>query len=337
MLHRGRAYYESLARTANVPAFWYERLRDWRYGPITLDLVLPNQPGSAEILARTPRAAWMIDYPTADAVRFGLRFLPDGNTLWGDPMPAAAGSRHVVSASFGSLYPAEEHPYYFKHAFSPMLRLAIAVDLDGRTALSGFRPLDPVDCRDIQIAADPAEAGWFSGRIEAVSRNRFRVPLGIDGSDNPVLPGSVDARLRLRLVFPPSPAWGLREPILVTGVAGACDVITIIHYGGGQMRFCLDHWGRGPDQEGPLLMGVDYAAVHDVEIATDAFALYHGDRRPTRAGIRIRMDGRDALDLHTLLFPAALTEAVVGENQVGATGEPRFDGVMLQRTWRSLK
>src|ERR1043165_1807203 len=53
-------------------------------------------------------------------------------------------------------------------------------------------------------------------------------------------PASPTAHLFLRVVFPAHSRWGLREPLLITGVPGAYDGINVVHYENGQGRFVLD-------------------------------------------------------------------------------------------------
>lgn len=174
--HRGASFFWSVARTCNTPTFWFERLADWRYGPVTLKVRFPGALPE-EKLVSSPAGALVTESAGTGRVRLGLRFGPGGDVRWSRSLPVGAGA-HVVSVSFGALYPPIEHPYYLKHPYDAADRAAAFVALDGTPVLEGFRLLPPVDCRDIRIASGGAGApgDWFKGAVLDVERNRFRPP-----------------------------------------------------------------------------------------------------------------------------------------------------------------
>ena len=477
--HRGNAYYERVARILNLPAFWYERARDWRYGPITWHAAFsPQPPGTMEKLAEAPDASLLVEYLPGGRLRPGLKFADGEEVLWGDACPFAPGEIHTLSAAYGSLYPATEHPYYLKHAYFALARSTIAVTWDNRLVLDGFRPLGPVDCEEIRVAGgSPRErwselppTRWFSGRILDVARNKFAVPdltprftprtlrltlprspragrwplvsAGAPGQGDllfletesastarfgyfsagsflrfsprfalaagsslectvqmeqfapsgrtpgpprplvieingrvawldtvpwhPCAPGAIHLgenevapaitaaiypgaiawtgtqprlspvattdHLMLRVVFPTQPRFGVREPILITGIPGASDSINVIHYDGGFGRFVLDHSGA-LNQEGPTVGGLDSHALHDIEIVTPVFRLHREARRPARGTIIVRLDGAEVLRFESDLYPAPPAGAIVGANEIGGPGESRFLGAILSQRW----
>jgi hypothetical protein len=472
-VHSGYAYYAKVARIMNVPTSWYESARGWSYGPVTWQVAFQPRPAhTVEKLAETPNASLIVEYLPDERIRLGLKCAGDDFVLWGEGADVARGRASTLSASFGSLYPTTEHPYYLNHAPSAISRSSIYAVLDDRPVLEGLRPLNPVDCRDIRVAGGEAQPGWFSGSVLRVARDRLAVrditpdftprtirlsvpanpkpgrwplvsagspdrgdllfmeaaaggtarfgyfstgsplfygpPFGIEpgssmectvqmetmdpsgrmpGPPRPLLverdgrtnwvssvpyhpceagavrlgentvgaplvegwfPGRIqwaDTRPRLRpaeptdhlllrVVFPSQPRWGLREPLLFTGVQGAGDGICVVHYGNGSGRFVLDHWGV-LNQEGPIVDTLDSESLHDIEIITPAFSLYQGSRLPARGTIAVRMDGREVLRLESDIYPARLDEAVVGRNDNGGPTEKEFLGALLLQRWIS--
>ena len=469
-VQRGNAYFERVARILNYPVFLYERARDWRYGSVTWRTTFPSRPpNTQEKLIQTPNATLLVEYLPGSKGRIGLQGTERSFVLWGEPVEIAEGKVGVLSASFGSLYPATEHPYYLKHEPSAIRSSSVVVTLDGRALLRGLCPLSAVKCEDIQIADGDAKPGWFSGGILEIQRNKLSVaeitpdftpralrvelpanlepgrwplistgtpeagdllflevatgdnarwgyfstgsrlqhsppfslergrplevtvrmealeisgrslgparPLSIElggrldwqaqvtyhpcsadsiqlGS-NPIaapsieaaFPGAIrwsetpprlqpsraDEHLFLRVVFPAQPRWGLREPLLVTGVPGAYDGINVVHYGDGRGRFVLDH-GGDLTREGPAV-DLDRDSLHDIEIIMPVFSLYRGNREPARGIVVVKMDGTEVLRFDSELFPAQLGEATVGENPFGGPTEKRFVGALLMTRW----
>ncbi len=470
-VQKGNAYAERVARILNYPTFLYERARGWHYGPVTWRVTfLHREPNTREKLIATPNATLVIEYLADREGRFGVEFAHSDFVLWGDAVPIGDGKVRTVSASFGSLYPTSEHPYYLKHPSSAICSSSVLVTLDGHPVLEGLRPLGSVHAEDIQIADGRNRPGWFSGPVADIERNKLSVSditpdlsprsvqldvprdlepgrwplisagtpeagdllfldigqgeiarfgyysaglplqygpsfaiergtpleftvqmeaLAISGrtpgparpliielngranwvaqlpyhpsspslirlganavsapSIQPAFPGPVrwvqtQPRLRaanakehlfLRVVFPAQTRWGLREPLLITGVPGAYDGINVVHYGNGQGRFVLDHCGN-LNQEGPFLDSVGGESLHDIEIITPVFSLYDGSRSPVRGTMVVKMDGTEVLRFETALCPAPHTENIIGENHFGGPVEQHFVGAILLKRW----
>jgi hypothetical protein len=470
-VHKGNAYVERVARILNYPTFLYERVRERRFGPVTWRMTFANRPpGTQEKLVETPNATLMVEYLPAGKVHFGLRSANSNFTFWGDNIEAVEGKVATLSASFGSLYPPAEHPYYLKHTPSAIRGSSVVVTLDGRAVLQALHPLSTVNCEAIRIADAQTKPGWFSGTVSEIARNklslaeitpdftppslRVELPANIGpgrwplistgnseagdllfldlgpadtarwgyfstgtpvqyspafsvtrgrpleftvrmealevsgrgpGPERPLaielngrtswmgqmayhasapssirlganavsapsietaFPGAIrwidtPPRLRpsrasehlfLRVVFPAQTRWGMREPLLITGVPGAYDGIQVVHYGNGQGRFVLDH-GGDLSREGPFLESLGGDSLHDIEIITPVFSLYRGDRAPAPGTVVVKMDGKEVLRFNTELFPAQLTEATVGENQFGGPTEKQFVGALLMKRW----
>jgi hypothetical protein len=470
-VQKGNAYFERVARILNYPTFLYERAKDWRYGPVTWRTTFPSRPPhTQEKLIETPNATLLMEYLPDRKVRFGLRCTGSDFVLWGEGVDTSDGKVGTLSASFGSLYPTTEHPYYLKHEPSAIRSSSVVVTLDGRAVLQGLRPLNAVKCEEIRVADGKARPGWFSGGVVDVQRNKLsiaeitpnftprslRVELPKDrragrwplisagtaeGGDllfldvatdetarlgyfstgsalqqsapfsiehgrpleltvrmealevsgrtpGPVRPLSIEVNGRaiwlsqvtyhpcspdsirlgentlsapsieaafpgvirwsetrsrlqpahasehlfLRVVFPAQTRWGLREPLLITGVAGAYDGVQVVHYGNGQGRFVLDH-GGDLSREGPVLDNLGGEALHDVEIITPVFSFDRSSRSPAQGTVVVKMDGKEVLRFDSELFPAQLDETTVGENHFGGPTEKRFVGALLMKRW----
>ncbi|HEY1847888.1 MAG TPA: hypothetical protein VGG37_01720, partial [Opitutaceae bacterium] len=170
-VHRGNAYLEKVARALNVPTYLYDNALGWRYGPVRLQVVFPSRPrATVEKLVETPNAVLLAEYLPGNRLRLGIRSAESGYVLWGGEEAVAKGRASTLFASFGSLYPTAEHPYYLDSAPGPISRSAVAVELNGRPVLKGLLPLAPVDCRDIRIADGRPADGWFSGNVTKVER-----------------------------------------------------------------------------------------------------------------------------------------------------------------------
>jgi hypothetical protein len=473
-VQKGNAYFERVARILNYPTFLSERARGWHYGPVTWQLKWVRPPaGARERLIETPNATLWVEYLSDGKVRFGLTGDANAFALWGEGVNVPAGQVAILSASFGSLYPGSEHPYYLKHEANAICSSSVLVTLDGHTVLQALHPLTTVNGETIEIADGRTKPGWFSGEVLAIKRNQLSIaqitpdftprslrlelpehpepgrwpvisagnpdagdllflevesattarfgylstgsvtqysppfsivggppldltvrmealevsgrapgpsrPLAIElkgqtawltqAAYHPCSPGSIHLgantlsapsiaatfpgsvrwtetsprlqpvtgheHLFLRIVFPAQARWGLREPLLITGVPGAYDGINVVHYGDGLGRFVLDHCGN-LGQEGPSLDSVGGDTVHDIEIITPVFSLYHGSRTPVRGTIVVKMDGKEVLRFDTDLCPAQRSEVVVGQNTFGGPTEKRFVGALLLYRWSEL-
>ena len=175
-VQKGNAYAERVARTLNYPTFLYERARGWHYGPVTWRTTFPRrQPNAQETLIATPNATLSVEYLDADRVRFGLKGEKKDPVLWSDDVHTDEGREYTLSASFGSLYPTAEHPYYFKHEANAICSSSVVVTVDGRAVLQALRPLASVNCEDIAIADGQPRSGWFSGEVSEIARNKLAI------------------------------------------------------------------------------------------------------------------------------------------------------------------
>ncbi|HEY3755046.1 MAG TPA: hypothetical protein VGL42_02740 [Opitutaceae bacterium] len=181
---RGAAFCRSLARTLNQPGFWYERLRGWHYGPVSMTATFGEGRGEQKLVS-SPECSLVAEYPLdTRGTRLGLRFGPGDDVVWS---PALLFGRHSIQVAFGALYPQVEHPYYDKHRFDPDHAGAYQVEVDGRSVLQGYRLMAPMDCKDIVISSGDARpgTGWFTGAVAEVRRNQFAAAADFDREFEP--------------------------------------------------------------------------------------------------------------------------------------------------------
>jgi hypothetical protein len=227
---KGHAYYSQLARRFNVPAYWYERLRGWKYGPATLSVVFPVAPRArAETLISTPGASLVVDYPGSGEVRLGMRYRGTPDVLWGKSMPVEKGKAHRIDVTFGSLYPLPEHPFYSQYPWMAEAHSTVRAAIDGEEALRDVHALDPADCADIRVAGSgPAAADGFSGQVLESGRDRdsaeilLRSPPATLGPA-PGSPAEIGVHLPFRSLLPLS----LDEPMLLIGDPRAGDFVIL--------------------------------------------------------------------------------------------------------------
>ncbi len=146
----------------------------------------------------------------------------------------------------------------------------------------------------------------------------------------PLLPGAGPVRLTLLL---PQTATQAAEPLLLTGTAGAADLVYLRYLPGRRLQIGFDHWSVG----GPISPVIDYTPgerqVVEVEhsglLAEKALTATAGGRA-VLSPIVVRWNGRIVLDFKGPVYPGATGDCVVGQNTVGASSaSPRFTGTIL--------
>jgi hypothetical protein len=237
----------------------------------------------------------------------------------GPPIELDYGQTHRVAITMGSLYPP---------GGDPGRATLVRVTIDGRVALEGHSAGHPSAPRQNRIGINPIGGSTcgprFTGRILAIERTLEPRPWP------PAVPGAAGA-IELDLQFP-AHVPGTREPLVVTGVAGAADLIYVRYVDSRHVSIGFDHWGVG-GLTGPSLE-VDYGQTHRLAIAMGS--LYRpgsggADRDPARATrVRVTVDGKVALEGSSPCHPATRQETRVGVNPLGgSTCGPAFTGRIL--------
>ena len=128
---------------------------------------------------------------------------------------------------------------------------------------------------------------------------------------------------------------GRAEPLLVSGRAGAADLVYIVYADATHVRLGVDHWGGGGALSAPIPL--DYAARHEIEISLGSLYPPAADpawgglpaaiRHDRRDQLRVRLDGAVVLDAPWAAYAAPAGDIVVGENRIGgSTCDPTFTG-----------
>ncbi len=313
-VQRGTAYVERVARTLNYPTFLYERARGWHYGPVTWRMTFPNRPPSTrEKLIDTPNATLLVEYLPGGAARFGLRCGNRDFVLWGENVQVVAGKVVTLSASFGSLYPSPEHPYYLKHEPSALCSSSVLVTLDGRTVLQGLRPLAAVNCEDIEIAGGQTSPGWFSGDVLGVTRNTLSI--------SEITPDFTPRSLRLEL---PANLGPVRWPVISAGTPEGGDLLFLDIVDGDTARWGYFSTGS-PLHYGPLFP-IERKRPWEITVRMEALAAsgrYPGPARP----LSIEADGRANWLTQVAYHPCSSDSIRLGANTVSASSvEDAFPG-----------
>jgi hypothetical protein len=260
-----------------------------------------------------------------------------------DLLPAGPDGDLDLEISLGGLMPPDGAPVYSKHPGWLLLRDEIWATANGSLVLARRAAPGPEDPGEIRLFSNlrgfPNVEDYFAGQVEfseaadpADVADRIS-PLGLPaGAPSGTLAG-YSGPLRIRLEFPAAPQPAM-EPILVSGVPGAGDMIYVKYGSGGKAQFGLDHWAHG----GPISDAIDLASggpVHDVVVSDGALLPPPGDplyaEHPAWTGLRdwvvVALDGRPVLVVHQITYPARPDEATMGLNLIGgSTTGRRFSG-----------
>jgi hypothetical protein len=133
----------------------------------------------------------------------------------------------------------------------------------------------------------------------------------------------------IMLVDFPGPEVATGQPLIVTGVNGAGDLIFVQRVDSWRVRFGLDHWGGGARYGEPVEIRPGY--TYRLEIAMDSLWPRDEPRpAPERGHVRVTLDGREVLSLESSCHPAAPDQVFIGRNPIGGTScRPQFEGDIL--------
>jgi hypothetical protein len=190
---------------------------------------------------------------------------------------------------------------------------------NGQLIASTYRPFHPSEPVDVAfgfnaIGASTASATFSGPEFRTKSIAPFAPPAAVAAAGGPV-------RLTVRF---PTTRGGAREPLLVTGSAGAADAVYVVYSDDTHVTFGYGHSGE-PTQEGAPV-AVDYGFVHEVTIHMDSLGL--PGARP-RGRVRVECDGDEALEAAGATYQAASGQVSIGSNPVGAPGcGTQFGGII---------
>jgi hypothetical protein len=207
----------------------------------------------------------------------------------------------------------------------------VQLRFDGAWVLSADRPTHPSDPYEVAFGYNAMQLSTardsFSG---TVLRPEHIAPLATAPAAGGLGP------LELVVQFPP-PLPGTREPLLVTGVAGAGDFVYVIYEGAHQIRLGVDHWGVGGVVSTPL----ELPAIGTLVITSGALLPGAGDpawggvppaARQRMAGtIQVQFNGKTVIAAPFAAYPAQPGQIAIGRNPIGGSScGPKFGGEILE-------
>ena len=130
----------------------------------------------------------------------------------------------------------------------------------------------------------------------------------------------------MQVLFPEH-ALGTAEPLVVTGVTGAGDMLYVNYVDANHVSFGFDHWAVS-SLSGPVVT-VDYGRPHRLEIAMAS--LYPpGEAGAWTRRVRVKLDGVGVLDGISACHPSRIEEIQIGKNLIGGSScGPAFTGGIL--------
>ena len=199
----------------------------------------------------------------------------------------------------------------------------LAVIFDGHVAINADQVFYPSRRDPPVIGLNPfgsTVAGTeFTGRVVQISQLHMGALPAVQRSGNF---GAVEMTVEL-----PLGAVGTQEPLVVTGVTGAGDMVYIRYVDATHVSLGFDHWGIGGSVGDPV--EVDYGANHRISVAFKSLfppgsAAHASDR------VLVQMDGRAVLESHWDCHPSTAEQITVGKNPIGgSTCGPEFTGRIL--------
>jgi len=249
--------------------------------------------------------------------------------------------------SLGSLCPAERDPLYEAEPALAMLRGIALVQCRGRTvllakgdfspsqapAVVGHNPVGGAFARPHLLGGvtDVKAATWNAALDAAVAPGSLITQDVGASSDAPEFPGP----LRLRVMFPGGGA-GHNEPLLVTGVTGAGDLVYVRYVDDRHLRIGFDHWLVG----GPLSEPIECDVTLPHEVVVSLGSLLPPPRAgspdaPEMAALRRRcvvmLDGKVVIACDTAFHPTTIAQLTLFTNKIGgSTANPVFTGSVIR-------
>lgn len=250
-----------------------------------------------------------------DAERFVLGFERTGRGF-GESRPFPVPANRVVDLRlrFGSLLPVKPG------APTEVLRRSAAAWVDDQPAAwwSFDEPLarsEPV-ALGVNAVRSPVPEEFFQGLV-------------VKFQTLPVAGGWPEVPMRgvkILLASAPRPIPG---PVLVTGVTGRADILSVQWLPNGRARLVYDHWGQASVTSPEFPWSAE--AAHLLEMETPALAsLGRGGEAPGRGVLRVKVDGVLRWETEVDYYPVAADTLRIGRNDIGAsTATLSWPGVVL--------
>ncbi|MEI8088732.1 MAG: GtrA family protein [Opitutaceae bacterium] len=311
-----------------LPA-WYERMTGVGYGAVDVDVEFANgTTGAQEVLVATARGRCVLMVQYLGERRAEIQLF-SGETMGpaSAPFDFEPGRRYRLRVDLGSLYPPTGHAVYRDRddAQVKVLRRRVDVRLDGHDLLRFASSFPDSEPEKIELGRNAAVAGAaaFRGKLTLLGR------VGLPEPKNVIAPADRAGPVRLRVRFPVFRAQ-VGQPLIATGHAGAGDLFYVFYAGPNRLRFGHDAWNfpgfetpdffYDPDVEHSL--EVDMGSLHPEAKTADLHA--------SRTHLRVRLDGRELVNVARPFNPSLPQEVFIGHNGIGAsTSEVNFSGKRL--------
>jgi hypothetical protein len=298
--------------TAAFPRVWAKARELPRTGAVSVRFRLPETTAIAGIepiltSGNNPRCdAIVIEYLSDGSCRFGLDHWGAG-ALFSDPVTLPRNSEHRLHIRSNSLAALGSTVEQFE------------LILDDLTLLS--RPLVtyPSDNEHLHWGVNAIGSGscsaMFSGTILGVAAEAIpdkRAPNRRAISQPGIL--SFNLRLEPKLT-------GTTQPLVVSGVTGAADILGLQIIDAQHARFVLDHWGVGLTRSD--VVEFDPSKSHRFLIEYGPIFQSHGATGARSKSYRVTVDAKILFEGTAEFYPVHAEDIHIGSNPIGAstTGE----------------
>ena len=298
-------------------------------GPLRIRLSFPSdRTGLSEPLLATGRRGagdlLYVNYLEGGRVSFGLDHAGRGSFRT-EPVAIDFTAPHQLDVTMGSLL--REGDGAGGGGREADARRFV-LKLDGQLLVDTLTTLQPVGAGETVLGFNglgvTTVQGLFFGKILGVEKGEQPAPRPAE-----IPPGT----LALTVVFPANLMTAI-EPLVVTGVTGAGDLLYVRYIDARRIAFGFDHWGVSGTESEPVM--IDYDAIHRLEITMGSL---HGPELvaddPRRRRVQVRLDGKIVFSAESACHPAARSTVKLGENRIGGTyNRPEFTGRILK--WKVL-
>lgn len=324
--------YRPLARVLDLPAYALERASGASFGGLDLSVTFPpGRTGAFEPIVTTGTAGaadlLYASYVSPTQIRFGL-VSTDLKGPESEPVTIDFGVPHRLRLSMGSLYPPSGHPLWrgLTDAQIAFLGRNLRIELDGRVVIDAAAHFNAASPGEVMLGQNPYLSGYsqaaFTGRIASSARLAIAAPPG------PSFLGAAYGEVRMLLVLPSPAPQGVREPLLVSGVPRAGDIVYIHYLGGDEIRLGIDHWGTPGMESKPIRAAL--GREHTVQIAMGALFPPAANGPPAQR-LRVLLDGDAVIDTDQDTYASSAYDVTVGRNAIGgSTCSYAFTGRILK-------